>query len=128
MLTSLLKNRTKSSHTLSWILWEVSLDFLVSLLPASLAPPSGKIYYLYHFTAAPKAYTALIFASSTLSTVLNGMALTVLEDFVRPFAPNLNDNTATKISKGISFGFGLISYLMVFLVSNVNSILEVSVK
>ena len=71
------------------------------------------------------AYT---FTRSTLSTVLNGMALTVLEDFVRPFAPNLNDNTATKISKGISFGFGLISYLMVFLVSNVNSILEVNVN
>jgi len=53
------------------------------------------------------------------------MALTVLEDFVRPFYPNLNDMAATRISKGLSFGFGLISYLMVFLMSNVKSILEV---
>ena len=62
---------------------------------------------------------------STMSTVLNGCALTVYEDFVRPFFPNLTDKSATQISKSISFAFGLISYIMVFLISNVHSILEV---
>ena len=60
--------------------------------------------------------------------MLNGVALTILEDFVRPFFPNLTDGTATKVSKLISFGFGLISYLLVFLVSNVKTILEVRIQ
>ena len=60
-----------------------------------------------------------------MSTVLNGCALTILEDFVRPFFPHLTDKSATRISKSISFTFGLIGYIMVFLISNVNSILEV---
>jgi len=55
------------------------------------------------------------------------MALTVLEDFVRPFSPNLKDSTATRISKGISFGFGLLSYFLVFPMSNVKSIFEVHI-
>ena len=62
---------------------------------------------------------------STISTISNGVALIVLEDFVRPFAPNLNDASATWMCKGISFGFGLIGYLMVFPVSNVKAIFEV---
>ena len=68
-----------------------------------------------------------IILSSSLSTILNGMALTVLEDFVRPFSPNLNDSTATRISKGISFGFGLLSYVLVFPMSNIKSIFEVHI-
>ena len=65
------------------------------------------------------------FIISTMSTVLNGCALTILEDFVRPFSPHLTDKSATRISKSISFTFGLIGYIMVFLISNMNSILEV---
>jgi len=57
---------------------------------------------------------------------MNGGALTILEDFVRPFFPNMTDEASTRVSKGISFGFGLISYLMVFLISNVKTVLEVS--
>ncbi len=63
--------------------------------------------------------------SSTLSTVLNGLALTILEDFVRPCYPNLTDASSTRISKCISFGMGLTAYVMVFPVSNVKTIFEV---
>lgn len=56
-----------------------------------------------------------------------GVALTVLEDFVRPFFPNSTDGAATKVSKLISFEFDLISYALVFLVSNVKTILEVRI-
>lgn len=72
-------------------------------------------------------FIAGIFSASlsTLSTVLNGAALTILEDFVRPFYPNLKDETATRISQGISLGFALTAYLLVFLVSSVETILEV---
>ena len=64
--------------------------------------------------------------SSTLSTVQNGIALTMLEDFVRPCFPNLSDVASTRISKSISLIVGLTAYALVFLVSNVETILEVN--
>ena len=63
---------------------------------------------------------------STLSTVLNGVSLTMLEDFVRPCFPNLTDVASTRISKCIAFIVGLTAYALVYLVSNVETILEVS--
>jgi len=63
---------------------------------------------------------------STLSTVLNGVSLTMLEDFVRPCFPNLSDVASTRISKSISLIVGLTAYALVFLVSNVETILEVN--
>jgi len=48
-----------------------------------------------------------------------------LEDFVRPCFPNLTDGKATTISKWISFGIGFSSYLLVFLLSNIKTIVEV---
>ena len=59
---------------------------------------------------------------------MNGTALTILEDFVRPFYPNLSDKAAAKTSKCISFSIGLIGYLLVFLISNVKTIFEVRNK
>ncbi len=58
---------------------------------------------------------------------MNGTALTILEDFVRPFYPNLSDKAAAKTSKCISFSIGLIGYLLVFLISNVKTIFEVRI-
>lgn len=62
---------------------------------------------------------------STLSTILNGLALTILEDFVRPWHPKLSDASSTRISKAISFGMGLTAYALVFLVSNAETIVDV---
>ena len=62
---------------------------------------------------------------STSSTFLNGLALTILEDFVRPCYPQLTDANSTRVSKAISFSMGLTAYAMVFLLSNVETILEV---
>lgn len=65
------------------------------------------------------------FTFSSLSTGLNSVALVVLEDFIRPHCPNLRDETATRITKGISIGFGVISFASVFIISKVKTILDV---
>lgn len=60
--------------------------------------------------------------------MLNAVALVVLEDFVRPFYVTLEDNTATRITKGISLLVGCIGFLMVFLIAHVKGILEVNTE
>ncbi len=66
---------------------------------------------------------SLIF--STLSSVLNAVALVILEDFIRPFNPTLEEKTATRITKGISLAVGGVGIGLVFIISQVKTILEV---
>lgn len=55
------------------------------------------------------------------------MALLVLEDFIRPFRPNLEESKAVRITKCVAFATGCICFIAVFLVANVESILDVRV-
>ncbi len=55
------------------------------------------------------------------------MALLVLEDFIRPFRPNLEESKAVRITKCIAFATGCVCFITVFLVANVESILDVRV-
>ncbi|XP_045025652.1 sodium-coupled monocarboxylate transporter 1 isoform X2 [Daphnia magna] len=67
-------------------------------------------------------------ALSTISSVLNAVALVVYEDFVRPFFPNLPDQMATRLVKGVSLLFSGLSFSMVFLVAQVKTILDATVS
>lgn len=64
--------------------------------------------------------------NSTISSVLNAVALVVYEDFIRPFFPNMPDHTSTRLVKGVSLLFSGLSFSMVFLVAQVKTILDVS--
>ena len=70
-------------------------------------------------------YLPDFFLDSSLSSGLNSVALIVLEDFIRPFFPLIEDHTATKITKGVAILFGCINFGMVLLVSQVQTILDV---
>lgn len=63
---------------------------------------------------------------SSLSSGLNSVALIVLEDFIRPFFPSIEDQTATKVTKGVAILFGCINFGMVLLVAQVQTILDVT--
>jgi len=58
---------------------------------------------------------------------MNAVALVVYEDFIRPFFPNMPDQTATRLVKGVSLLFSGLSFSMVFLVAQVKTILDVSI-
>lgn len=66
------------------------------------------------------------FIYSTLSSVLNAVALVVLEDFIRPFFPAMKDQNATRVVKGVSLLFSCLSFSMFFLVAQVKTILDVN--
>ena len=65
---------------------------------------------------------------SSLSSGLNAAALILMEDFVRPFRPDMSDVTATRIIKLLSVAFGAFCFAIVFLVANVKLILEVQLS
>jgi Na+/proline symporter len=73
-------------------------------------------------------FVCFLFYHSTLSSVLNAVALVILEDFIRPVFPNMLDQTATRLVKAVSFVFGILSFSMVFLVSHIKTILDVCIK
>jgi hypothetical protein len=58
---------------------------------------------------------------------MNAVALVVYEDFIRPYFPNMPDQTATRLVKGVSLLFSGLSFSMVFLVAQVKTILDVSI-
>ncbi|XP_046643006.1 sodium-coupled monocarboxylate transporter 1-like isoform X2 [Daphnia pulicaria] len=82
------------------------------------------------FPGLPGLFVAGIFsgALSTLSSVLNAVALVILEDFIRPVFPNMLDQTATRLVKAVSLVFGILSFSMVFLVSHIKTILDATLS
>ncbi len=93
--------------------------YVAGVFSAALRCPLNHIYM------GPHLYTNSSFYSS-LSTFLNASALIILEDFVRPFHPNLSEKLATKITKFVSVVFGCLGFGFVFAFSNVKTILDVS--
>ena len=64
---------------------------------------------------------------STVSSGLNSLAAVTLEDFIRPLAsPGMSDAAATRISKSLSIFYGLVAYGLVYLMANLNHLVEVS--
>lgn len=51
--------------------------------------------------------------------------MVVLEDFIRPFRPELQEKNAVRITKIVSLAVGCICFANVFFVSNVRTILDV---
>ncbi|XP_032776975.2 sodium-coupled monocarboxylate transporter 1 [Daphnia magna] len=78
----------------------------------------------------PGLFVAGVFsgALSSLSSGLNSVALIVLEDFIRPFFPSIEDQTATKVTKGVAILFGCINFGMVLLVAQVQTILDATLS
>jgi sodium-coupled monocarboxylate transporter 8/12 len=79
----------------------------------------------------PGLFVAGIFsgALSTVSSGLNSLAAIALEDFVKGvFYPKVTDAQATKISKGLAIGFGVLSFGLVFVAEQLGGVLQVLYK
>jgi len=81
---------------------------------------------LFQINSLQDALLNMYIYDSALSSGMNSVALVVLEDFIRPFRPNLTDQTAVRITKLMSVGIGLLCFAFVFLVANVQTILDVT--
>jgi Na+/proline symporter len=67
-------------------------------------------------------------ALSTVSGGLNSLAAVTLEDFLKVFVypdgHGLTDRKATNITKFVSVGYGIFSYLLIFLVKNIPGLVQ----
>ncbi|CAG0884607.1 unnamed protein product [Darwinula stevensoni] len=84
---------------------------------------------LGHLPGVPGVFVAGIFsgALSTVSSGLNSLAAITLEDFVLIYAsPNMNDKRKTLVSKGLSLGYGIVSFGFVFVAQQLGDVLQAS--
>ena len=74
----------------------------------------------------PGLFMAGVFsgALSALSSGMNSVALVVLEDFIKPFRPNISDKSSVRITKILALVIGIVSFVSVFMVSSVKTILD----
>ena len=89
---------------------------------------SGALRYSSKWNMSVNLNSSFFFMNSSLSSGLNAAALILMEDFVRPFRPDMSDVTATRIIKLLSVAFGAFCFAIVFLVANVKLILEVQLS
>ena len=69
--------------------------------------------------------TVLIVFRSTVSSGINALSATALEDFVKLFYPNLKESTAAVVSKLLVVFFGLLSFSLVFIAAQMGGVLQV---
>ncbi|CAG7827437.1 unnamed protein product [Allacma fusca] len=63
-------------------------------------------------------------ALSTVSSGINALSATALEDFVKMFYPNMKEDAATVVSKLLAVLFGLISFGLVFIAAQMGGVLQ----
>uniref|UniRef100_A0A336MSE1 CSON003951 protein n=1 Tax=Culicoides sonorensis TaxID=179676 RepID=A0A336MSE1_CULSO len=80
------------------------------------------------YPGLPGLFISGIFSAalSSLSTGLNSLAAVTLEDFIKPFFPNLSEATTAKIMRFSVVIYGIISISMVFIVEKLGAVLQLS--
>src|SRR5699024_7914117 len=84
---------------------------------------------LQHLPVLAGLFVSCVFSASlsTMSSGFNALATVTYDDFLSrtAFVRSLPERKVQMISKLIAFGYGLLAILMAFVVSQINSILEV---
>lgn len=83
------------------------------------------------FKGLPGLFVAGIFsgALSTVSSGMNSLAAIVLEDFVKGlWFPKISEKRATLVSKGLSLGFGVVTFALVFVAQMLGNVLSAALS
>lgn len=86
---------------------------------------------LGEFRGLPGLFVAGIFsgALSTVSSGMNSLAAIVLEDYIKGGCwPDISENTATWMSRGLSLFFGLLTFALVFVAEQLGNILSAALS
>lgn len=80
------------------------------------------------YPGLPGMFIAGIFSAalSSLSTGLNSLAAVTLEDFIKPFFPDLTEAATAKIMRISVVVYGVFSIAMVFVVEKLGAVLQLS--
>lgn len=86
---------------------------------------------LGHLPGLPGFFVAGIFsgALSTVSSGMNSLAATVLEDFIKVGCfPSISEENATRVSKGLSLFFGVLTFALVFVAEQLGDVLSAALS
>jgi len=89
--------------------------------------PLFVIQVMREYPGVPGLFVAGVFsgALSTVSSGLNSLAAVCLRDFIEGGCGiKLEDGKATYLSKALAIAFGIIGYLLIFVVKNIDGVLE----
>lgn len=83
---------------------------------------------LGEYPGAAGSFVAGVFSAalSSLSTGLNSLAAVTLEDFIKPFYPDLSEKAVGRIMRISVVVYGIISIAMVFVVEKLGAVLQLS--
>uniref|UniRef100_A0A6I8PF15 Solute carrier family 5 member 6 n=1 Tax=Ornithorhynchus anatinus TaxID=9258 RepID=A0A6I8PF15_ORNAN len=78
----------------------------------------------------PGLFVACLFSGSlsTISSAFNSLATVTMEDLIRPYFPRFSEAQATKLSKLLAFGYGLLCLGMAYISSKMGPVLQAAIS
>ncbi|XP_072113665.1 solute carrier family 5 member 6a isoform X1 [Mobula birostris] len=85
---------------------------------------------LQDYPGLPGLFIACLFsgALSTISSAFSSLAAVTMADLIKPHYPNMSEQRATLISKGLAFGYGILCLGMSYIASLMGSVLQAALS
>ncbi|KAM9635842.1 sodium-dependent multivitamin transporter isoform 1-T8 [Trichechus inunguis] len=105
-------------------------EYPMSTQQTQAAPDQFVLYFvmdvLKGLPGLPGLFIACLFSGSlsTISSAFNSLATVTMEDLIRPWFPEYSEAWATRLSKIIAFGYGLLCLGMAYISSQMGPVLQ----
>ncbi|XP_049759196.1 sodium-dependent multivitamin transporter isoform X1 [Elephas maximus indicus] len=109
-------------------------EYPMSTQQAQAAPDQFVLYFvmdvLKGLPGLPGLFVACLFSGSlsTISSAFNSLATVTMEDLIRPSFPEYSEAWATRLSKIIAFGYGLLCLGMAYISSQMGPVLQAAIS
>ncbi|XP_007937048.1 sodium-dependent multivitamin transporter [Orycteropus afer afer] len=109
-------------------------EYPMSTKQTQAAPDQFVLYFvmdlLKGLPGLPGLFVACLFSGSlsTISSAFNSLATVTMEDLIRPWFPELSEAQATRLSKSLAFGYGLICLGMAYISSQMGPVLQAAIS
>ncbi|XP_006880657.1 PREDICTED: sodium-dependent multivitamin transporter [Elephantulus edwardii] len=106
----------------------------MSIQQSQAAPDQFVLYFvmdlLKGLPGLPGLFVACLFSGSlsTISSAFNSLATVTMEDLIRPWFPEFPEARATRLSKILAFGYGLLCLGMAFISSQLGPVLQAALS
>ncbi|XP_003411984.2 sodium-dependent multivitamin transporter [Loxodonta africana] len=109
-------------------------EYPMSTQQTQAAPDQFVLYFvmdvLKGLPGLPGLFVACLFSGSlsTISSAFNSLATVTMEDLIRPSFPEYSEAWATRLSKIIAFGYGLLCLGMAYISSQMGPVLQAAIS
>ncbi|XP_077008508.1 sodium-dependent multivitamin transporter-like isoform X1 [Tamandua tetradactyla] len=109
-------------------------EYPMSTQQSHAAPDQLVLYFvmdlLKGLPGLPGLFVACLFSGSlsTISSAFNSLATVTMEDFIRPWFPEISETRAAMLSKVLAFSYGLLCLGMAYLSSQMGPVLQAALS